>query len=187
MWYVVPCYVLEPRGADLAQAGKDLRLLGLLPTWSLRVGGLVWKEWLKQQEQPGTRFCGRSTGQGACPGLWCSGCTPQGHPAWHEPPRPLYRCVVRGLKEGNAPCETACLHLFFHPLPTGSPTAAHPSEPLQPRVAVLSPGSAHPHTSRAAAPASHVLPAPLPGHPPLPPWAAKQLCVYPCHCPPALC
>lgn len=142
--------------------------------------------------------CRHSVGQGACPALRCSGCTSKGHPVRHEPPRPLYCCVVvRGLKEGNAPCETACLHLFFYPPSVGSPTAACPSKPIQPRVpaglgsvpsagmVVLSPGSACPHWSRAAAPTSQVLAAPQPGHPPPSPWAAKKQCLYPCHCLPA--
>lgn len=35
-------------------------------------------------------------------------------------------CAVRGLKEGNAPCETVCLHLLFFP---PSPWVAQLLEP----------------------------------------------------------
>lgn len=91
------------------------------------VGSSLRRVVVKTPKQPGTPVpVATAWGQGACLAVLCSGCAPQGHPARHEPPRLLFCCVVvRGLKEGNAPCETVCLHLFFF-------TAHHCPIPRQP-------------------------------------------------------
>lgn len=137
--------------------------------------------------------CGHHPGQGVSPvpGAVSAPCNGTQHGT--DPAAAVLLCVVRGLKEGNAPCQTACLHLVFYPLSVGSPPAGAPPAKAPPGLGVSSvlgwlccPHALHTPTRAELL----ILPSQGPaasqsGDRPPSSWAAEKFCLYPCHCLPA--